>query len=126
MGIPLPKLKHTNMLGTSQTLNKGRYQVTNSFSHDSSGAMYEAVDTINNDPVILRESVGRFGKVATPSQIDASNAAFAGEAKVLAEIEHESLVSVRDYFSEIDRQYLVLEPLTGQNLTKYLEPGGER
>ena len=35
------------MLGTSQTLNKGRYQVINSFSNDSSGAMYEAVDTVN-------------------------------------------------------------------------------
>ncbi|MEO7540002.1 MAG: protein kinase [Pyrinomonadaceae bacterium] len=114
------------MLGTSQTLNKGRYQVINSFSKDASGAMYEAVDTVSNIPVILRESVGRFGKVATASQINASNAAFVGEARVLAEIEHESVVSVRDYFSEIDRQYLVLESLTGHNLAKYFEPGAER
>jgi serine/threonine protein kinase len=114
------------MLGTSQTLNKGRYQVLNSFSQDASGAMYEAVDTVSNVPVILRESVGRFGKVATASQIDALNAAFAGEARVLAEIDHEALVSVRDYFSEIDRQYLVLEPLNGRDLTTYLKDGVER
>src|SRR5947208_6373476 len=114
------------MLGTSQILNKGRYQIINSFSEDATGAMYEAVDTVSNIPVIVRESVGRFGKVATASQISAFNAAFVGEARVLAEIEHESLVSIRDYFSEIDRQYLVLESLTGHDLTKYLEAGAER
>ena len=84
--------------------------------------MYEAYDTVSDTNVVLRESVGIVGKVATANQIEAINATFASEAKVLTEIKHESLVSVQDYFSEIDRQYLVLESVTGINLTKYLDP----
>jgi serine/threonine protein kinase len=114
------------MLGTSQTLNKGRYQIISSFGQNASGGLYQAVDTVNDTPVVLRESVAKFGRVATPSQIEAFNAAFEGEAKVLADIKHESLVSVHDYFSEIDRQYLVLEYVTGDDLTKFLEPGMDR
>jgi len=114
------------MLGTSQTLKQGRYQILSSFSQHTSGAFYEALDTVDNRPVMLRENVGKFGKVATPGQIEAFNAAFAGEARVLADIRHESLVTVHDHFSEIGRQYLVLEPVTGRNLAKYLEPGAER
>jgi hypothetical protein len=70
--------------------------------------------------------VGRFGKIATPSQVEEFNAAFAREAMILAAIKHESLVSVRDHFSEVDRPYLVLESVPGENLEKLLEPGADR
>ena len=108
---------------TSQILNKGRYQIIDSFGQDASGAMYQAVDTVNKVPVVVRETVGQFGRVATANQIDAFNAAFVGEAQKLADVDHESVVSVLDYFSEIDRQYLVLEPLSGEDLSKYLAQG---
>src|SRR3954464_471651 len=108
------------MPASTQILNKGRYQIINSISQDAAGAMYEAVDTVSNVPVIVRESVGRFGRVATASQIEAFKAEFAGEARILAEVEHESLVPLLDYFSEIDRLYLVFESLSGEDLTKYL------
>lgn len=114
------------MLSTNQVLNKGRYRIINSFSQDETGGMYEAYDTVSSTKVVLRESIGRLGKVATSNQIEAINAAFAGGARVLAEISHESLVSVQDYFSEIDRQYLVLEAVTGSDLTKFLHSGENR
>jgi serine/threonine protein kinase len=114
------------MLGTSQTLNRGRYQVVSSFGQDASGGLYEAFDTVNNIPVVLRENVGKFGKIATPTQVEEFNAAFAREAMMLAGIKHESLVSVQDHFSEIDRQYLVLESVPGDNLAKFLEAGTSR
>ena len=85
--------------------------------------MYEAYDTVTDTNVVLRETAGVAGKVATATQLDAINATFVGEAKVLAAIRHESLVSVQDYFSDIDRQYLVLELVTGDSLAKYLDPG---
>lgn len=110
------------MLGTNQVLRQGRYRIINSFDQNEWGGMYEAYDTVSDTNVVLSESVGIVGKVATAKQIEAINTAFAGEAKVLTEIKHESLVSVQDYFSEIDRQYLVLESVTGFNLTKYLDP----
>src|SRR5258706_3212550 len=114
------------MLATNQILHQGRYRVINSFSQDETGGMYEAYDTVSNTTVVLRENVGSLGKVATSTQLDAINAAFAGGANVLTEIAHESLVSVQDYFSEIDRQYLVLEAVTGFDLTKFLQPDEQK
>ena len=114
------------MLATNQVLHKGRYRIINSFGQDETGGMYDAYDTISNTNVVLRESVGKLGKVATSSQIEEINSAFAGGAKALKDIKHESIVSVQDYFSEIDRQYLVLEAVTGFDLTKFLQPDEPR
>lgn len=114
------------MLATNQILHKGRYRVINSFGQDETGGMYEAYDTVSNTNVVLRESVGKLGKITTSSHLEAINKAFDGSAKVLKEIRHESLVSVQDYFSEIGCQYLVLEAVTGFDLAKFLEPNEQR
>lgn len=114
------------MLSNDQFLNKGRYRIVSSFGQDSAGGTYEAYDTVSNTTVVLKETVGSFGKVASSSQMEAINEAFLGGAKTLVEIKHESLVSVQDYFSDIDRQYLVLEPVAGFDLTKFLQPGEKR
>lgn len=110
------------MLATNQRLHKGRYRIINAFNQDENGGMYEAYDTVSNTNVVLRESFGGRGDAATSTQLEEINEAFAGGAKVLAEIRHESLVSIQDYFSEIDRQYLVLEAVTGSDLSKFLQP----
>jgi serine/threonine protein kinase len=114
------------MLSTDQTLNKGRYRIINLFSHDDTGGMYEAYDTVNNSNVVLKECVNALGNLATTDQIQALDASFAASAKVLTSIKHDSLVSVQDYFSEIGCQYLVLEGVTGLDLTKYLDPDEPR
>ncbi len=88
--------------------------------------MYEAYDTISNTNVVLKETVGNMGKVTTSSQMEAINSEFLGRAKTLTEIKHGSLVSVQDYFADIDRQYLVLEPVTGVDLSKFLLPDEQR
>ena len=115
-----------SMLATDQFLNKGRYRIVSTFGQDGSGATYEAYDTISNTNVVLKETVGNLGKVTTTSQMEAINLAFLGGAKTLTGISHESIVSVQDYFADIDRQYIVLEPVAGFDLTKFLEPDGER
>ncbi len=114
------------MLSNDQFLNKGRYRIVSTFGQDGTGGMYEAYDTVSNTTVVLKETVGSPGKVTTSSQMEAINAAFLGGAKTLTEIKHKSLVSVQDYFADIDRQYLVLEPVTGFDLTKFLRPGEQR
>lgn len=114
------------MLGTNHVLHQGRYRIINSLDQNEWGGMYEAYDTISHTNVVLSESVGLVGKVATPNQLKAIHEAFAGSAKALTEIKHESLVSVQDYFSEIDRQYLVLESVTGSDLTRYLDENEAR
>ena len=88
--------------------------------------MYEAYDTISNTNVVLKETVGNMGKITTSSQMEAINSEFLGRAKTLTEIKHGSLVSVQDYFADIDRQYLVLEPVTGVDLSMFLRPDEQR
>lgn len=113
------------MLATNQVLHKGRYRIINLFDQDVNGGLYEALDTESNTNVVLRETVGTVGKVATVNQLREINAVFAGRAEMLKEARHDSLVSVQDYFSEIDRQYLVLEPMTGNDLAKVIAAGAE-
>ena len=113
------------MLATDQVLNKGRYRIVSNFGQDSTGGMYEAYDTVSNTNVVLKETVGSLGKVTTTGQMEAINLAFLGGAKTLTGISHESIVSVQDFFADVDRHYIVLEPVAGFDLTKFLEPGGE-
>ena len=109
------------MLTTDQVLGKGRYRIISNFTQDENDGLYEAYDTVSDSNVVLRETVGS-GGVMTPAQLDAINNSFAGEAKTLSEVRHESLLSVQDYFSEIDRHYLVMESVDGFDLTKFLSP----
>lgn len=104
------------MLSANQVLQNGRYRIINNVSSLESVGIYDAYDTVSNTNVVLRENVGRHGKVVTPAQLEAANAAFVGEAKVLTEIRHEGLLSVQDYFYEVDRQYLVMESVDGNSL----------
>lgn len=121
--IPHPASQYsTNMLTTDQVLGKGRYRIISNFTEDETGGLYEAYDTVSNANVVLRETVGSNGSVMTPAQLDEINNAFAGEAETLKEVRHESLLSVQDYFSEIDRHYLVMESIDGFDLTKFLQP----
>jgi serine/threonine protein kinase len=110
------------MLTTDQVIGKGRYRIIGNFTQDNTGSLYEAYDTVSNTNVVLRETVGSSGGVMTPAQLDAINSAFVGEAKTLKDVRHESLLSVQDYFSEIDRHYLVMESVDGFDLTKFLQP----
>jgi serine/threonine protein kinase len=120
--LPSQSSAQKHMLGTDQVLNQGRYRIISSFGQNGSGGIYEAYDTVSDKNVVLSEAVGITGKVASAQQLEAIKSAFVSEAKVLSEIRHESLVSVQDYFSELDRQYLVLESVTGYSLAKFIGP----
>jgi serine/threonine protein kinase len=114
------------MLTSNQLLQKGRYRIINSLTNDHNVGFYSAYDTVSNANVVLRESVGTGGQGATPAQIESVNAAFMGDAKTLSGIKHEALLSVRDYFSEVDRQYLVMESVEGQDLASFLNSDEKR
>ena len=113
------------MLANDQFLNNGRYRIVSTFGQNDTG-MYEAYDTVSNTTVVLKETIGSLGKITTSSQMETINLAFLGGAKTLTEIRHESMVSVKDYFADIDRQYLVFEPVTGEDLSKFLRSGEPR
>jgi serine/threonine protein kinase len=109
-----------DMLTTNEVLQQERYRIIKQLDTDTTGSTYEAYDNNLETNVILKEINVNLGKVTTISQIDKRRMAFASEAKILTEIKHQSLLQVQGYFSEIDRQYLVLESVGGDNLLEWL------
>ncbi len=109
------------MLAINEVLQQGRYRIVNHFRQSGKGTVYQAFDNVLETNVLLKENMGNSRKVITVSQMEKNNSAFANEAKVLTNIKHESILDVRDYFSEIDRQYLVLEYTDGNDLSELLK-----
>jgi hypothetical protein len=102
------------MPATNELLQEGRYRISQPASGD--GNVFEAYDTVRNTAVLVHEFPVKLNKVTTLSQQESMRLSFASQAKALSEIEHESLLQVQDYFSEIDRQYLVMESVEGEDL----------
>ncbi len=102
------------MPATNELLQEGRYRICQ--QTDGSGNVFEAYDTVRNTNVIVREIPLKLNKVTTVSQQESLKLAFANQAKALTEIDHATLLHVQDYFSEIDRQFLVMEAVEGVDL----------
>jgi len=109
------------MLTNNQNLQQGRYRIVNQLGQNGIGVGYEAFDNVLGASVLLKEIRENSSKVATPAQIDARKAAFAGKAKPLTEMKHQSLLLVKDFFTEIDHHYLVTEFFEGNTLGELLE-----
>lgn len=105
---------------------KGRYRVVKQLGSGKPSAVYEAYDSIRKANVALKEILIDSAKVPAIGERENLKRAFADRAKILAEVKHESLPLVRGYFSEYDRQYLVLELIDGDDaatlLTKNEKP----
>ncbi len=106
------------MPATNELLQEGRYRISERVNE--TGNVYEAYDTVRNTNVVVREIPVKLNRVATTSQRESVQLAFANQAKALTEIDHESLLHVHDFFSEIDRQYLVMEAIEGESLAELL------
>jgi serine/threonine protein kinase len=109
------------MLTTNQNLQQGRYRIVNHLGQNSSGSAYEAFDNVHGANVLLKEIRNNLGKIATPAQVEARKLSFAKKAKFLTAMNHEALLAVKDFFSEIDRHYLVTEFAEGSTLGDLLE-----
>src|ERR1044072_219034 len=111
------------MPSTNEIL-QGRYRIVSPMGQNGTGPVYKAFDETLKTDVILREIPIKLNKVTTPAQIESMKSAFTGEAEVLGAITHEVFIRIRDYFSEIDRHYLVMEAVEGNDLSRSLEERG--
>jgi hypothetical protein len=109
------------MPATTELLQEGRYRIDHSPTETGEENTFEAYDTVRNTNVIVREIPVKLNKVATVSQRESLKLAFARQAKALTEIEHDTLLHVHDFFSEIDRQYLVMEAIEGESLAAQIK-----
>ena len=98
------------MLSTNQVLNQGRYRIIHHVGPSDNSGLYQAYDTVSNANVVLKETEGSAVSTAT---------------KALSDLKHNSLLNVRDYFSELDRQYIVIESTDGQDLAELLAGNGK-
>jgi serine/threonine protein kinase len=105
------------MPAINEVLQQGRYRITQRFDKE---AGYEAYDNVLEANVFLKEIPVALDKSATAAQAENIKFKFADRAKVLTEIKHESLLQVRDFFSEADCQYLVSETVPDKDLSEYL------
>ncbi len=108
------------MLAINEVL-RGRYQIKSQLGRGGMGAVYEAYDNVFDTTVALKEILIDLTKVTTPKQQQLVRNAFEREAKILAMVKHEAFPHVRDYFVEVDRQYLVMELVDGEDLASLLE-----
>lgn len=109
------------MPAINELLQQGRYRIIHQSGQDGLGAVYEAYDNVLKTNVTLKEILVNLKKVTTLAQQETRQSAFASEAKILTAIKHESLMHVYDYFSVIDRHFLVMELVEGSNLSELLE-----
>jgi serine/threonine protein kinase len=105
----------------NQLLQQGRYRITQPCEPNAPEKIYKAFDEAQKTEVVLKEIPVRVTKVLTAAQQEKMRQDFAAEAQKLIEIRHEAFQPVLDYFSEIDRQYLVLESVDGDSLAQLIE-----
>ncbi len=107
------------MLATNKVL-RGRYRIIRQLGHSEAGAVYKAFDSVRETNVALKEIFIDLDKVPTTTEREILKRGFANQAKILARVKHESLPQLRGYFSEIDRHYLVMELVDGDDAGELL------
>lgn len=95
---------------------QNRYRVIRKLGHGGMGTVYEAIDQRVDCIVAVKE-------MSVPGDGEARQA-FGREASLLANLRHQALPKVMDYFSENDGNFLVMEFITGQDLAKMLASRG--
>lgn len=101
----------------NKTFQQERYLITQQIAQNENFAVYEAFDNALKTNVVLKEIRNSANITALHSQGNDSSD-FAGAANFLTSINHEHLLSARDYFSETDTHYLVMELTDGNNLVE--------
>ena len=97
------------------TLLQSRYLAAKAIGEGGMGTVYHATDQRLGNVVALKEA--HFSE-------DYLRAAFEREARLLANLRHPALPKVMDHFSEGEKQYLVMEFITGDDLASLLSKQG--
>jgi serine/threonine protein kinase len=100
---------------TPNTLLQNRYLILRLLAEGGMGAVYESKDQRLGNTVALKETY------FTDEQM---RRAFHREAAMLATLRHHSLPKVIDHFAEGEGQFLVMEYIRGDDLSKVLSMSG--
>lgn len=96
-----------------KTVLQNRYQITKLIGKGGMGEVYLAIDQrLGHSIALKRTTVGDDAMLAD---------AFEREAKTLAQLRHPVLPKVSDHFGEDDEQFLVMDYISGQDLSERLQ-----
>jgi serine/threonine protein kinase len=95
---------------------QGRYEIVRLIGQGGMGAVYEARDLrLGNSTVALKQALFNSEQLKQ---------AFEREANLLATLSHPNLPKVRDQFTDANGMYLVMEYISGSDLSKVLSDRG--
>lgn len=97
----------------ANSLLQNRYLIIHHIGKGGMGEVYLSVDQRLGNPVALKRTVFRDDAMMWD--------AFEREARILARLRHPVLPKVSDHFSEKEEQYLVMEYISGDDLSKRLD-----
>jgi serine/threonine protein kinase len=123
----VPERKSMDPLQPGQMIGNLRYQVIRCLGVGGQGTAYLAKDTglvesRLSDLIVLKESI--FPVYAdSPIRMQALER-FEKEASLLSRLEHPGIVSLRDFFLEDHRGYLVMEHVEGRTLKDLVQEEG--
>ncbi|MDZ4834117.1 MAG: protein kinase [Candidatus Melainabacteria bacterium] len=117
-----PRRERLTPMTEGTVLCKGRYVLERKLGSGGQGSAFLASSTTDESKVVLKEYI-------LPIYVDikARKQAlerFENEAKMLAKLDHPSIVKLIDYFVDDHRAYLVLEYIDGDNLQQLVEKKG--
>lgn len=102
------------------TVLRSRYKIIELVGQGGMGAIYRADDLRLEGRQCAIKEVGP-DPGASPSELSQAQEQFHREASVLARLDHPNLPKVSDYFSEEDRDYLVMDFVPGPDLKELVD-----
>ncbi len=105
---------------------RGRYRIVRQLGQSETSTVYKAFDTNRETNVALKEIHIDLDAVPSATEREILKRDFANQAKNLAKVKHESLPQLRGYFSEIDRHYLVMELVDGEDASELLTKNNKK
>lgn len=103
------------------TILQKRYRIIRPLGQGGMGAVYEAFDERIGERIALKEILFELANLANEEKRNSFINAFLREAQTLANAKHEGIPFVRDFFSELDRQFIVMELIEGSDLSELLK-----
>lgn len=121
MAVKFTQVIHSNknnMIAVEEITRAGRYRKVE--ESQNGGSVYEAYDNLRETVVAIREIPIQLSKVTSVNRQEELRESFSEEARRLCAIEHPMVQRVYDFYTEIDRHFLVMEPVSGSDLGELL------